>query len=142
MTTDKSSNKPLLFAAAFGLSLGFTLNRTGFSSFDELHKMLTFDDLRLFLTFLGAVSSLALAYLLVLNSKLQFPDRGFHKGSIVGGVIFGVGWAVTGACPAVPLVQIGEGKVWALITLIGVALGVIAYEWAHKRWFQWDRGRC
>lgn len=133
--------KQNLSAAAFGITLGFTLNRTGFSNFEELHKMLTFDDLRLLFTFMASVTVLLIGFRFLENRCCMAP-RPIHKGSIIGGILFGIGWAVTGACPSVPLVQIGEGRLWGLYTLAGIAAGTALYEFAHRTWFRWDRGSC
>ena len=48
-------------------------------------------------------------------------------GTILGGVLFGLGWVVSGACPGVILAQLGEGKLYALFSLVGVAIGNWAY---------------
>lgn len=135
------SFKQKLSAAVFGLTLGFTLNRTGFSNFEELHKMLTFVDLRLLFTFMLSVMTLLVGFRFLENRCCMAP-RPIHKGSILGGVLFGIGWAVTGACPSVPLVQLGEGHLWGVYTLLGIVIGTVSYEFAHRHWFRWDRGSC
>jgi hypothetical protein len=42
---------------------------------------------------------------------------------LVGGILFGVGWALSGGCPGVVLTQLGEGKLYALFALFGIGLG-------------------
>ena len=60
----------------------------------------------------------------------------------MGGVLFGVGWALSGACPGIILVQVGEGKLGALVTLAGVFLGNALYAAVHQRYFRFSVGSC
>jgi uncharacterized membrane protein YedE/YeeE len=127
--------------ALYGLLLGFVLSRTGFSDFGELHKMFVFSDLRLFLTFAVGVA-LSMGGFLALTKLKRMPKRPFHPGTVVGGVLFGVGWATTGACPSLVMVQIGEGRYVGAATLAGILVGVLAYAPLHRRFFRWDMGTC
>jgi hypothetical protein len=40
-----------------------------------------------------------------------------------GRLVFGVGWALSGACPGTALAQLGEGKLYALATVARHPLG-------------------
>jgi len=113
----------------------------GFADWGEVHHMFTFASLRLLLTFAAAVALTMAGFALVGRGR-TFPLRPIHRGSIVGGAIFGVGWAISGACPAAALVAIGEGRLPALLTLAGVLVGARAHAWARPRWFAWDHGSC
>jgi uncharacterized membrane protein YedE/YeeE len=87
--------------ALVGLSLGFALSRIGFSSWDEVHRMFTFADLRLFLTFCSSVAILLVAWWVIRRvTGATWSERRVHQGTIAGGVMFGAGWALTGACPS------------------------------------------
>ena len=109
---------------AMGGLLGFSLSRIGFTSWDEVHRMFTFTDLRLFLTFAGGVSLLALIFFAIRKTtRPEWPGRPVLRGTLLGGVVFGLGWALSGACPGVAVVQLGEGKLYAVITLAGMLLG-------------------
>ncbi|RKD19626.1 transporter [Pelobium manganitolerans] len=57
------------------------------------------------------------------------PPKKFHKGQIYGGLIFGIGWAITGACPGPLFAQIGAGFLAVMITL----LSAIAGTWLYGR---------
>ena len=111
-----------------GLLLGFTVGRLGFADFDELHRMLLFRDLRLLLAFATAVG-LSIVLFALFRKRLKLAPVRFHKGTIPGAVLFGVGWAVTGVCPGVALIQIGQGIWVAFATLAGIFTGV----WIHSR---------
>ena len=135
--------KRLLPVALFGTVFGFVLSRIGFSSWDEVHRMFTFDDLRLFLTFLSAVGLLLPVWALlrrVFGARLS--ARSIHRGSLVGGVLFGAGWALTGACPSIGFVQLGEGQLGALWTIGGMFLGNWLYSVLHERYFRWSQTTC
>jgi uncharacterized membrane protein YedE/YeeE len=126
-----------------GVALGFCLSRIGFSSWDEVHRMFVFQDLRLLFTFAGAVAILALAWPLAARAgDARWVTRTIHKGTLAGGAIFGVGWAVGGACPGIALVQVGEGQLGALWTVAGIFLGNFVYSVVHERWFRWSVGSC
>ena len=125
----------------FGLLLGFSLSWMGFADYGEVHKMFVFSDLRLFLVFMGGVALTGVAFaLLARGSNMQL--RPVHKGTILGGVLFGVGWAVTGACPGAALVQVGEGQLPAVVTLVGIFAGTFLYRVINSRWLRWEREGC
>jgi uncharacterized membrane protein YedE/YeeE len=134
-------NQRKLLACFFGVLFGFVLSRLGFTDYDEVHKMFVFSDLRLFLIFCGGVVFTGVG-MIIFRKRSTLPKNPIHRGSIIGGVTFGAGWALTGACPGVVFAQLGEGQVVALFTLAGAAVGAIGYRFAHARWFQWDRGSC
>jgi uncharacterized membrane protein YedE/YeeE len=130
---------------AIGTFLGFGLSRIGFSSWDEVHRMFTFAELRMFLAFAFAVPVLALlwqARTRGLASLVAFRARPVHRGTLLGGALFGVGWALSGACPSIVFVQLGEGQLGALFTLAGAVAGNWAYSAAQERWLHWDTGSC
>jgi uncharacterized membrane protein YedE/YeeE len=127
--------------AIYGLLFGFVLSRTGFTNYAEVHNMFVFADLRLIFTFGGTVAVLAVAYAL-LTRKAKPESKPFHKGTIPGGILFGAGWALTGACPAIVMVQVGEGQLIALATVAGILVGTWLYPKVHARFFKWDTGSC
>lgn len=138
-----SRAREVLGTFAAGGALGFVLSRIGFSSWDEVHRMFLFADLRLVLVFGMAVALLVPVWpLLQRLSARRWPERTLHKGTLVGGLLFGVGWALCGACPTVAFVQMGEGQLAGLVTLAGVFLGNAAYGALHARYFRWDTGSC
>lgn len=134
-------SRQVLVLGAAGLALGFSLTRIGFTNFTELHRMLTFQDPRLFLVFGGAVALSFVGFQVFGRGKL-LPKRAMHSGIVPGGVLFGVGWAVSGACPAVAMIQIGQGQVAALLTLTGMLAGSWAYPRFQQRFFRRPTDAC
>ncbi|WP_232826026.1 DUF6691 family protein [Chitinophaga alhagiae] len=64
------------------------------------------------------------------GEPIIIPKKPFTKGNIYGGLIFGLGWAITGACPGPLFAQVGSGFTVVLVTL----LSAIAGTWAYGRW--------
>jgi len=124
-----------------GLLLGFALSWMGFADFGEVHKMFTLHDLRLLFTFFAGVALTGVGILVCVRGQKLTP-RPIHRGTIIGGALFGLGWAVTGACPGAALVMIGEGQLAALVTIAGMAVGTVAYRAVHRRYFHFDTGSC
>jgi len=63
------------------------------------------------------------------GETVVFHPKKFNKGQIYGGLIFGLGWAITGACPGPLFAQIGVGATVVTITL----LSAIAGTWVYGR---------
>jgi len=61
------------------------------------------------------------------GEKIIIADKEFRKGQIIGGFIFGLGWALTGACPGPLFAQIGSGFTVIIVTLISAVAGTWVY---------------
>lgn len=127
--------------AILGLLMGMVLSFIGFTNYDELHKMFLFADLRMLFAFAGAVV-FALLFFHFFVYGLPRETKVWHPGVIPGGMIFGAGWAISGSCPSIALVQIGEGQLAAIFTVFGILFGVWFYKQVHRRFFSWDSGSC
>jgi uncharacterized protein len=132
---------PHLRIGAFGLALGFVLGQAGFSDFGEMQRMFLLENGRLLLTYLGGVAVAGVGFALLGSRGPTLPARPIHAGTVPGGVLFGAGWALTGGCPGVLLVQLGEGKALALATGLGVVLGTWMAQRIRER-VRWDTGSC
>jgi uncharacterized membrane protein YedE/YeeE len=130
----------LAIQALAGLALGVALTCIGFGDYAELHAMFTLTDPRLLLTFAGAVVVVAVG-LRVLVPR-PFPRRPIHRGTLVGAALFGLGWAICGACPGIALVQIGHGTVGAVVTLAAMLAGMRAFDAVNARWLHWESRSC
>ncbi|HTS45309.1 MAG TPA: DUF6691 family protein [Puia sp.] len=65
----------------------------------------------------------------IYGEPIKFYPKQFNKGQIFGGLLFGFGWALTGACPGPLFAQIGAGFTVVIITL----LSAIAGTWVYGR---------
>ncbi|HSJ68814.1 MAG TPA: DUF6691 family protein [Anditalea sp.] len=63
------------------------------------------------------------------GEPIEIADKEFKKGQIIGGFVFGLGWALTGACPGPLFAQIGSGFTVVIVTL----LSAIAGTWVYGR---------
>ena len=95
-----------LGAAAMGLCLGVTLTFVGFADWGTVHRMFVFQDLRLLFTFAGAVALSAPVFVVLARRGAALPRRSVYGSTVVGAILFGIGWALTGACPGAALVMI------------------------------------
>lgn len=63
----------------------------------------------------------------IYGETIVFKDKEFNKGNILGSLIFGAGWAITGACPGPLFAQIGYGYFAVIITLLSAIAGTWVY---------------
>jgi uncharacterized membrane protein YedE/YeeE len=69
----------------------------------------------------------------VYGEKIIFHPKKFQKGQIYGGLLFGIGWAVTGACPGPLFAQIGTGATVIIVTLLSAIAGTWVYGLIRER---------
>ncbi len=63
----------------------------------------------------------------VSGEPIKIADKEFRKGQVIGGFIFGLGWALTGACPGPLFAQIGFGYSVIVVTLLSAIAGTWVY---------------
>jgi uncharacterized membrane protein YedE/YeeE len=63
----------------------------------------------------------------IYGEPILFHPKKFNKGQIYGGILFGFGWAITGACPGPLYAQIGAGFTVIVITLLSAVAGTWVY---------------
>ena len=126
---------PQAFFAAFaiGLAFGFILERAGFGSSRRLAGIFYFRDMAVVKVMFSALitAMLGLCYLLALG--WISPDQLFfmptvYGAQMVGGLLFGVGFVMSGWCPGTGVVGLASGKLDALIFLVGTLLGTILFN--------------
>jgi uncharacterized protein len=61
------------------------------------------------------------------GEAVQIPVKKFHWGNVIGGLLFGFGWAITGACPGPLYALIGSGYFVVLVTLLSAIAGTWCY---------------
>lgn len=119
-----------LFIFSMATAFGFVLSRSGASDYDFIQRMFLFQDVQLYGIIGTAVVVTAPGlWLLKRHGKtldgdpLVVKPKPLHRGNVVGGIFFGIGWSMTGMCPGPILVNIGEGKLYAWAALAGTLLG-------------------
>lgn len=63
----------------------------------------------------------------IYGEKIEFHSKPFSKGQVYGGLIFGLGWAITGACPGPLYAMIGNGSTVIIATLLAAIAGTWVY---------------
>ena len=90
-----------------GVVFGIALTKGEAISWYRIQEMFRFESFHMFGLFMTAVPVGAISILLIRKLKLrslngegiEVPRKAYHHGLILGGLIFGFGWALTGACP-------------------------------------------
>ena len=67
------------------------------------------------------------------GEEIKIADKEFSKGNIFGGLMFGLGWAMTGACPGPLFAQIGSGFSVVIITLLSAVAGTWIYGYFYNK---------
>ena len=63
----------------------------------------------------------------IYGEPVVFSQKKFNKGQVYGGLIFGLGWAITGACPGPIFALVGTGATVIIITLLSAIAGTWVY---------------
>ena len=128
--------KNVLFLV-IGIVFGLALTKGEAVSWYRMQEMFHFQSFHMYGIFMTAVPVGALGILLIRSLGLRtidgetviVPEKKFHRGIILGGLIFGFGWALTGACPGPLYALIGGGYTVALVTFISALAGTWVYAW-------------
>ena len=126
-----------------GVVFGFVLSRSGAGDYDYIQGMFLFERFQLYGIIGTAVVVTSVGLWLIkrrgrtmAGAPIAIERKSLNRGTVVGGVLFGVGWSITGMCPGPMFVNIGEGKVYAVAALAGALTGAAlfgtAYEWFQK----------
>ncbi len=122
-----------------GIGFGVVLTKSEVISWFRIQRMFRFEEAHVYLVMGSAIVVGALSLWLLKRFQfkslqgeaLQIKEKPFQKGIILGGLTFGMGWAITGACPGPIYAQLGSGEYLALITFAGAWIG--AYLYAYVR---------
>jgi uncharacterized protein len=132
MQTNESENKskkdksPLVWGLFFGILFGFLLQKGGATKYDIIIGQLLLSDFTVLKIMLSAVlTGMIGIYLMKTLGWVELnPKSGSMSINIIGGLIFGVGFAVLGYCPGTIAGAIGNGYLDALAGgLAGILIG-------------------
>lgn len=120
-----------------GIVFGIALTKSEAISWYRIQEMFRFESFHMYGIFMTAVPIGALSIFILrklnlhsLNGELiQVPYKNYHHGLIPGGLIFGFGWALTGACPGPLYAQVGAGYLITLVTFLFALLGTWVYAY-------------
>jgi uncharacterized membrane protein YedE/YeeE len=118
-----------------GIIFGLALTKGEAISWFRMQEMFHFQSFHMYGIFMTAVPIGAISILVIRRWKahsingdaIEIPNKSYHHGIILGGLIFGFGWALTGACPGPLYAQIGAGYSVTLVTFFSAMLGTWTY---------------
>lgn len=129
----------IVLALLLGAAFGFALDRVGATSPNIILDMLTLRGLHLMKTILLAIG--VASVLMFAGQMAGLVDVGHmsvkaaYGGVFVGGLILGLGWAVSGFCPGTGIAAAAAGRWDALVFVGGGLAGAGAYMLTY-RWFE------
>jgi uncharacterized protein len=126
-------SKILLFMV--GLIFGFTFIKAEVVSWFRILEMFRFESFHMYGVIGTAVVVGAFGVLLIKKLNLKslsgqdiiIEKRPFTKGTVIGGLLFGLGWAITGACPGPIFALIGAGYPPFIVVLLSALAGTWVY---------------
>lgn len=131
----------LLYLLA-GVAFGFVAMRAEIISWYRIQEMFRFQSFHMYGVIFSAIAVALVSNLLIKRFKLktiagepitfQAKAPGYPR-YILGGTLFGLGWALVGACPGPIFALIGAGYPAFLLVLIGAVLGTYSYGLVMKR---------
>tara|TARA_B110000211_G_scaffold75009_1_gene87662 strand:+ start:1731 stop:2144 length:414 start_codon:yes stop_codon:yes gene_type:complete len=125
-----------LYALILGAVFGGILVKAEVLSWFRIQEMFWFQSFHMYgiigsAIVVGAISLQVIKHLEAksISGELIDPsEKKFNKkGNLIGGIIFGCGWALTGACPGPLYALVGSGYGIMLVTIFCAMLGVVAY---------------
>jgi uncharacterized membrane protein YedE/YeeE len=127
----------IILAIILGSLFGFVLQRVGATNPQVIINMLRLNDLHLMRTILLAVAIASALLFTGLSMGALDPSHLSVKttftGVIIGGVIFGIGWALAGYCPGTGLAALGDGRKDAGFFILGGLFGAFIYTAVHSQ---------
>ncbi len=138
---DAASNSPdergfskLKYALA-GIGFGIVLVKAEVISWFRIQEMFRFESFHMYGVIGSAVVMGIISVLIIKATKaraitgepITFAPKPYSKGLIIGGAMFGMGWAITGACPGPLYAQIGAGYPVIIATLLSAIAGTWVY---------------
>lgn len=118
-----------------GILFGIFLTKSEAVSWFRMQEMFRFQGFQMYGIFITAITVGALSLLLIRRYHIRtldgeaiyVPAKKFHLGNIFGGFVFGLGWALTGACPGPLFAQVGAGFTVVAVTLVSALAGTWVY---------------
>jgi uncharacterized membrane protein YedE/YeeE len=119
----------------FGIGFGIVLTKAEVISWFRIQEMFRFQSFHMYgiigsAIVVGAISVWLLKKFNIKDFKgeeIIFLKKPYNKGFIIGGVLFGLGWALTGACPGPIFALIGNGYSIFIVTMIFALFGTWIY---------------
>jgi uncharacterized membrane protein YedE/YeeE len=126
---------------AVGILFGIIFVKAEIVSWFRIQEMFRFQSFHMYGIIGSAVIVGMLSIWLIKRFKIKtiygepitFHSKKFNKGQIYGGLLFGLGWAITGACPGPLFAQIGTGATVVIITVLSAIAGTWVYGFLREK---------
>jgi uncharacterized membrane protein YedE/YeeE len=126
---------------AVGLGFGIIFVKAEIISWFRIQEMFRFQSFHMFGIIGSAVVVGMISVFIIKKFKIKtiygetivFQTKEFNKGNIYGSILFGLGWAITGACPGPLFAQIGSGTTVVLVTLLSAIAGTWVYGYFRDK---------
>lgn len=135
-------NSPLYRATFFvlGTLFGYVLIRAGVSSYDVIRDMFLLRSFHMYgvlgvavpITFVAAQLWKRWGKKPLLAEHTDWHVDQLSRNHVLGGLLSGAGWALTGACPGPALALLGFGVLSALFIVLGILAGTWFYAWLSE----------
>ena len=114
---------------------GIVLTKAEVISWFRIQEMFRFQSFHMYGIIGSAVAIGAVSVFLIKKFKIKtisgeevkIEPKKFHKGFFIGGVLFGLGWAMTGACPGPLFALAGNGYSVIVVAIASALLGTFTY---------------
>jgi uncharacterized membrane protein YedE/YeeE len=124
-----------------GIIFGIVLVKGQIVSWERINKMFRFEEAYMYLVIGSAVVVGAISLVIIKRLRARTIDgeefvivtKPMNKGIVIGGIAFGLGWAITGACPGPIYAQIGSGTFLAIVTLLAALTGAYIFAILQPR---------
>jgi uncharacterized protein len=130
----KSKKSQLMLGAIIGFGFGFLLQRGGVTRYDIIMGQLLLYDWTVAKIILTAILT-GMIGIYIMKAKglvTLHPKTGSIGSTVVGGLIFGIGFGILGYCPGTMAGAVGQGSMDALFGgVIGMLIGAGAYAWMY-----------
>jgi len=124
-----------------GIFFGIVLTKGEAISWYRMQEMFHFQSFHMFGIFMTAIPVGAISVLLIKKFNVKtlsgetvvIADKAYHKGIVFGSLIFGFGWALTGACPGPLYAQLGSGVIVTIVTIAAALFGTWTYALIREK---------
>jgi len=118
-----------------GIYFGIVLTKAEVISWFRIQEMFHFQSIHMFGIIGSAVVVGAISVFLIKKFNLKtfggedirLISKEYQKGLLPGGIIFGLGWALTGACPGPMFALVGNGIEVMLVAILSAIAGTFVY---------------
>lgn len=112
-----------------GILFGFLLQKGRVLRFDKQVGAMLLRDMTIFKFMLSAILVGMIGILILSNAKIiTVSHKPMNLGAVlIGGGLFGIGWAIMGFCPGTSIGALGEGRWHAVFAIVGMLTGAAIY---------------